>query len=74
MSTLMPEIARLSLAERIQLVEDLWDSIAAEVGQSMPLTAEQVAELQRRAEAHRSNPTVALPWDQVRAELRVRGT
>ena len=36
--TLMPEIANLTLAERIQLVEDLWDSIAAEAGGALPLS------------------------------------
>lgn len=29
MSTLLEEIQQLDIAERIQLVEDLWDSIAA---------------------------------------------
>jgi len=74
MSTLIPEIAGLTLAERIQLVEALWDSIAAEAGQSLPLTEEQRAELQRRAQAHRDNPGAALPWEQVRAELSGRAT
>ncbi|MBK9243893.1 MAG: addiction module protein [Burkholderiales bacterium] len=69
MSTLTPEIARLSLAERIQLVEDLWDSIAAEASHSLPLTEEQLAELQRRAQAHKEHPGAAIPWEQVRAEL-----
>jgi len=69
MSTLMPEIARLTLAERIQLVEDLWDSIAAEASQSVPLTEEQLAELQRRSRAHQQDPASAIPWEQVRAEL-----
>jgi putative addiction module component (TIGR02574 family) len=56
-STLMPEIARLTLAERIQLVEDLWDSIAAEASQSLKLT---------------EDPGAAIPWAQVRAELSGR--
>lgn len=73
MSTLMPELARLTLAERIQLVEDLWDSIAAEAGQSLPLTQEQIAELQRRAQAHKDDPDAAIPWGRVGAELRGRG-
>jgi len=71
-STLMPETARLTLAERIQLVEDLWDSIAAEASQSLKLTEEQRAELQRRAQAHKDDPGAAIPWAQVRAELSGR--
>lgn len=49
------DIAKLSLAERIQLVEEIWDSIADEVA-AMPLSEEQknllderIAELETRA-------------------------
>ena len=73
MPTLTPEIAHLTLAERIQLVEDLWDSIAAEASQSSPLSEEQLNELQQRAQAHRDHPEEAIPWDRVRAELTGRG-
>ena len=72
MPTLATEIARLTLAERIQLVEDLWDSIAAEASQSLPLTDEQRSELHRRAQAHKDQPDAAIPWEQVRAELTGR--
>jgi putative addiction module component (TIGR02574 family) len=72
MPTLTPEIARLTLAERIQLVEDLWDSIATEASQELPLTEEQVHELRRRAQAHQDHPDAAIPWEQVRAELSGR--
>ena len=74
MSTLTPEITRLTLAERIQLVEDLWDSIAAEASQNLPLTEVQAEELARRAEAHKEDPDAAIPWEQVRAELSGRLT
>jgi putative addiction module component (TIGR02574 family) len=74
MSTLMPEISRLTLAERIQLVEDLWDSIAAEAGDALKLSDEQHAELQRRDQAHERDPGAGIPWEEVRADLhRGRG-
>ena len=41
----------LPLDERIQIVEDLWDSIAADQ-KALPLTAEQKAELDRRLDAY----------------------
>ena len=72
MPTLATEIACLTMAERIQLVEDLWDSIAAEAGQSVVLTEEQLSELHRRAQAHKDHPDAAIAWDQVRAELTGR--
>jgi putative addiction module component (TIGR02574 family) len=72
MASLSPELNKLTLAERIQLVEDLWDSIAAEANESVPLTENQLAELRRRVRAHQDNPAAAIPWEQLRAELTGR--
>lgn len=41
------DIRKLSVAERIQLVEDIWDSIAADAD-AVPLTDDQRSELDRR--------------------------
>ena len=41
----------LPIEERIKLVEDLWDSIAADQ-QALPLTPAQKAELDRRLDAY----------------------
>jgi putative addiction module component (TIGR02574 family) len=41
----------LPIDERIKLVEDLWDSIAADQS-VLPLTADQKAELDRRLDAY----------------------
>ena len=41
----------LPLDERIRVVEDLWDSIAADQT-ALPLTVEQKAELDRRLDAY----------------------
>ena len=69
MSALSRQLAELSIAERIQLVEDLWDSIADEYPAVMSLNPEQVAELQRRLHQHEADPASAISWEQVRAEL-----
>ena len=42
----------LPISERIQLVEDIWDSIAEETPVSLQLSAAHRAELQRRIAAH----------------------
>jgi putative addiction module component (TIGR02574 family) len=57
-------IDRLSVTERIALVHEIWDSIAAEVEQA-PLTGAQCQEIDRRLAAHRANPQAAIPWEQV---------
>ena len=41
----------LPIDERIKLVKDLWDSIAADQS-ALPLTADQKAELDRRLDAY----------------------
>jgi putative addiction module component (TIGR02574 family) len=64
-------IDRLTVDERIALVQAIWDSIAAEVERA-PLTDEQKAEIDRRLAAHRANPQAAIPWEQVEAEALAR--
>ncbi len=60
---------KLSVSERIQLVEDIWDSIAAEVSNTVELSQAQIAELHRRVAEHRADPSTAVPWEQVRSKL-----
>src|SRR5262249_26391424 len=64
-------IDKLSIAERISLVQEIWDSIAAEIERS-PLTESQREEVDRRLAAHRANPQAAIPWEQVEAEALAR--
>jgi putative addiction module component (TIGR02574 family) len=45
------ELQLLPVDERIKLVEDLWDSIAADQS-ALPLTTDQRAELDRRLDAY----------------------
>ena len=69
MSQTRPDFLSLSVAERIQLAEDIWDSIATESPESAALSPPQLQELQARLDAHDRDPTSALPWAEVRAEL-----
>ncbi len=55
----LSEILKLSVAERIQLAGDIWDSIAAEP-EALPLTPAQRDELRRRSAAYRANPDRAI--------------
>jgi putative addiction module component (TIGR02574 family) len=65
------DILDLSISERIQLVEDLWDSIA-KVPESIQLSEEQKLELDRRLDAYHSNPDLGSPWEVVRERIRGR--
>jgi putative addiction module component (TIGR02574 family) len=66
------DLLHLSIAERIQLVEDLWDSVAAEAALSpdrLPVSDAQRMELLRRSAAHRQNPHEAMPLDEALDEI-----
>lgn len=65
----LDELMQLSVPERIQLAEDLWDSIASHPG-ALELSDAQVQELDSRLENHRQNPAVGSSWDEVRARLK----
>ncbi len=59
----------LSIAERIQLVEDIWDSIEADNPDSLYLSENQKKELHRRMKAHQADPSSGTPWESVRKKL-----
>lgn len=67
------DYGQLSISERLQLVEDIWDSIAQEAPEAVPLTEAQRVELDRREDEHRRNPGSAIPWSQASEELLRRG-
>ncbi|WP_435548309.1 addiction module protein [Desulfobacterium sp. N47] len=69
MSIKTADIFELSVAERIQMVEDIWDSIAA-VPETVLLSEDQKLELDRRLEAYHLNPDAGTPWIEVRERIR----
>lgn len=64
-------IDRLSVEERMALVEDIWDSIALE-SSALPLTDAQRSELDRRIAEHEANPDDVVPWEDVKASMGQR--
>lgn len=62
-------LKKLPLDERIRLVEDLWDSIAADQC-ALPLTPEQRAELDRRFDAYEADGDPGRPAEEVVEEIR----
>jgi putative addiction module component (TIGR02574 family) len=66
-AALRKELMELSPAERLELVEELWDSLTPE--DLPPLTDEQMQDLDRRYEALIRDPTRGSSWEDVRARL-----
>ena len=69
MGELLTELLKLSPEERIQLAEDLWDSVAADHDGLPPLSDAQRTEIERRLTTHADDPSTALDWDDVRKRL-----
>jgi putative addiction module component (TIGR02574 family) len=69
MSTPAFDIKRLNASERLQLIEDLWDSLRSEPA-SIPLTDAQRQELNRRLDAIERGDTAGIPWNEVLNRVR----
>lgn len=58
-------IDRLDVEERLNLVEEIWDSISSGSG-VVPLTDAQRAELERRYAEDEANPDDVQSWDEIK--------
>jgi putative addiction module component (TIGR02574 family) len=68
MTVSMDDLRKLPIPERLELVESLWDSIAADAD-LLPLTEKQAEELDQRLADHDANPAVGTSWDEVRERM-----
>ena len=67
-----PEFAplfELGRAERLQLVEDLWDSLVEE-SEGLPVSDWKATELRRRKEQFARNPGSGHTWEEVKQRAR----
>jgi putative addiction module component (TIGR02574 family) len=67
----LSDVLELPVAERLKLVEAIWDSIA-EAPEALILTEAQRAELDRRLEEYEQNPDEGSPWSEVKAKILKR--
>ena len=67
----MSKIQRLSINDRIELVEAIWDSIAIEADK-IPLTEQQRLELDRRFDRFLAEGSDGIRAQEAIAEIRVR--
>ena len=68
----MEDVKKMPISERIQLVEDIWDTIAtvpSDAHGTFKLSKAQLVELDRRRDAHKADPTSGIPWEEVRSKL-----
>jgi putative addiction module component (TIGR02574 family) len=62
------DIEQLSVAERIQLVEDIWDTIAANPD-ALEISEELGEELDRRVDSYHQNPDAGSSWQDVKKRI-----
>lgn len=62
------DVLRLSVPERIRLVQEIWDSVV-EVPEAVELTPEQAEEIDRRLAAYEKDPTQSSPWPDVKRRI-----
>jgi len=67
------EISKLTPAERLQLVEELWESLC-DTPEAVPLTEAQQAELDRRLDDLEHEGPTGVPWDEVVRACMLGGT
>jgi putative addiction module component (TIGR02574 family) len=63
-----PQVQKLSLQEKILLVEELWDEIAA-AGEAIPLPDWHKGALDESLADYAKNPREGSPWDEVRKRV-----
>lgn len=63
------DINRLSRDERLNLIEELWDSLAP-TQDELALTDAQCHELDLRLDEMDADNTLGIPWDQVLKQIR----
>ena len=61
----------LPVAERLQLVEEIWDTIAA-APEALPLSEEDKRLIEERLEARRRDPQAGSSWEEVYARILAR--
>lgn len=71
MNTKVASIFDLSPSEKLQLVEDLWDDLAA-TPEAVPVYEWQKEELARRKANLMKNPASGLSWEEVKRRVRSR--
>ena len=64
------DFSHLTPAERIELIEALWDSLDPD--QAAPLTPELINELERRSAESEANPHAGRTWEEIQADLERR--
>ncbi len=65
------DILKLTVSERLELIDTIWDSIATDP-RDLPLPEAQRREIDRRLDQYAVNPPRLSSWDEVRARIEAQ--
>ena len=69
MAKLEIDIGKLTPEERLDLIEELWESLSTDPAK-IPLTEAQARELDRRVAEMEQDDSLGIPWETVLAQIR----
>jgi putative addiction module component (TIGR02574 family) len=64
----IPELQKLSTADKFALAVELWDELSTS-SEEIPVTEEQLNELDRRFDQYRRDPDKVIPWEEAKAKI-----
>ena len=67
----IPAVSRMSASEKLLLVSELWDDLAAHPNE-VPVAREQLEELDRRMAAYHRDPSQVTTWEAIQQRLLKR--
>jgi len=67
--TELKKILKLSVDERIHLVQTIWDSIAIET-ETSDISNEHKKIIDERLKAHKNNPNDVVSWEEVKSSVK----
>ncbi len=65
------DILKLTVSERLELIDTIWDSITMD-SRDLALTEAQRREIERRLDQYAVNPPPLSSWDEVRARIEAQ--
>ncbi|MDP2339156.1 MAG: addiction module protein [Bacteroidota bacterium] len=71
MTQILQDILKLSVSERILMVEAIWDSIPEDEG-TVELSDETKQLLDDRLLTHLNNPTEGSTWEEVKSRIKIQ--
>jgi putative addiction module component (TIGR02574 family) len=71
MTALASEALRLPAVQRLKLIEEVWDSLAAEPSQ-LPVSTAEMDELERRRTHYMTDPHSLIDWEDLKRRVGLK--